>query len=61
MIPVKDAEQPNSGPVNIYNQSRLNWLSKIDHLTLTLVFLIAILNVFIAAFATPQNSTQSTV
>ncbi|XP_059351788.1 uncharacterized protein LOC130689688 isoform X2 [Daphnia carinata] len=56
---VKDLEQSNSSPANVAAQRRLHWLNKIDHLTLALVFFIAIINVFIAAFATPQSSSPS--
>ncbi|KAI9559176.1 hypothetical protein GHT06_015965 [Daphnia sinensis] len=55
--PVKEEEQ--SSPANVAAQRRIHWLNKIDHLTLGLVFFIAIINVFIAAFATPQPSSPS--
>ncbi|KZS14644.1 Ninjurin-1 [Daphnia magna] len=58
-MPVIDEEQSDSGPANVSAQRRLHWLNKIDHLTLGLVFFIAIINVFIAVFATPRSSLPS--
>jgi hypothetical protein len=55
----------NTGPnsansVSAYLQWRARVMNLIDHWTIALVFMIAIINIFIAAFATGTSSIDTT-
>lgn len=51
--PINELKETNLDPqlVNQRRVRRQRWLNLIDHITIALVFIIAVLNIFIAAFA----------
>ncbi|KAI9559177.1 hypothetical protein GHT06_015966 [Daphnia sinensis] len=62
-VPTNDNNQQDAATTNtedaaeLYIRRRTRWLNLIDHWTIALVFIIAITNIFIAAFSTTATST----